>query len=78
MSSMGYKLRSSILFSAALGALAFSTAGTAQTGDPAGGSNMVAQQPSEMQAAISKWELLQKNTQLGFFDYSGFALAYPT
>lgn len=38
---------------------------------------MVATQPSGMQAAISKWELLQKDRQLGFYDYSGFALAYP-
>ncbi|MEM1194842.1 MAG: lytic transglycosylase domain-containing protein [Pseudomonadota bacterium] len=38
---------------------------------------MVAQQPTEMQAAISKWELLQKDRQLGFFDYAPFAMAYP-
>lgn len=82
MSSMGYKLRFTALFKAALGASvfmgAFAAPAAAQTGEAPDGSNMVAKQPSEMQAAISKWERLQKDTRLGFFDYSGFALAYPT
>jgi len=77
MSSMGTKLRSKVLFSGALCAMTLAMPLSAQT-QPGGGSTMVAQQPSEMQAAISKWELLQKNSQLGFYDYSGFALAYPT
>ncbi|MEO0419832.1 MAG: lytic transglycosylase domain-containing protein [Pseudomonadota bacterium] len=77
MSSMAIKLRSKVVFGAAIGALAFTIPASAQM-QPADGSNMVAQQPSEMQAAISKWELLQKDNKLGFFDYSGFALAYPT
>jgi soluble lytic murein transglycosylase len=40
-------------------------------------SNLVAQQPSQMGAAISRWEMLQENRELSFADYAGFALAYP-
>ncbi|MEM7689985.1 MAG: lytic transglycosylase domain-containing protein [Pseudomonadota bacterium] len=68
-------MRFKALSCAALGALAFAAPSAAQMGAPGG--SMVAQQPSQMQAAISKWELLQNNPRLGFFDYSGFALAYP-
>lgn len=76
MSSMATNLRYKALLGAALGALALAAPSSAQKDGP-GGSTMVARAPSEMQAAISKWELLQKNSQLGFYDYSGFALAYP-
>ncbi|MEO1731744.1 MAG: lytic transglycosylase domain-containing protein [Pseudomonadota bacterium] len=77
MSSMVRNLRFKALFGAALGALAFAPPSAAQIAPDTAGDSMVARQPSEMDAAISKWELLQKNSQLGFFDYSGFALAYP-
>ena len=81
MSSMTSTLRFKAVSAAVLSTLALAGSASAQIGggnEPPDGSTMVAQVPSEMQAAISKWELLQKNTQLGFYDYSGFALAYPT
>ena len=82
MSSMGINLRFKAFAIATACAVTLSAPSAAQTASAGnkdgGGSTMVAKQPSEMQAAISKWELLQKDTQLGFFDYSGFALAYPT
>ncbi|MEM6585157.1 MAG: lytic transglycosylase domain-containing protein, partial [Pseudomonadota bacterium] len=81
MSSMTSTLRFKAVSAAVLSSLALAGSASAQIGggnEPPDGSTMVAQVPSEMQAAISKWELLQKNTQLGFYDYSGFALAYPT
>ncbi|WP_299193124.1 lytic transglycosylase domain-containing protein [uncultured Erythrobacter sp.] len=39
--------------------------------------NMVAQQPSQIGAAISRWEALHGNGEYSFADYAGFALAYP-
>ncbi len=77
MSSMVSNLRFKALTAATLGALAFGAPSSAQSEPSAGGAGLVAQQPSEVQAAISKWELLQKNRQLGFFDYAPFAMAYP-
>ena len=38
---------------------------------------MVAQQPTNISLAISRWEELTRNDRLGFADYSGFLLAYP-
>lgn len=38
---------------------------------------MVAQLPTSVDAAISKWELLQKERELSFGEYAGFAVAYP-
>ncbi len=63
--------------SAAFIALSIGTPGMAQVGGQSGGSAMLARQPSSIDAAIARWELLQANTQLGFDDYAGFALAYP-
>ncbi|MEO0462172.1 MAG: lytic transglycosylase domain-containing protein [Pseudomonadota bacterium] len=40
-------------------------------------SSLVAQQPSSINAAISRWEQLQKRGQYSFADYAGFLLAYP-
>ena len=77
MSSMVSTLRFKALFGAALGALVFAAPSAAQIDPDTTGGAMIARQPSEMDAAISKWELLQKNSQLGFFDYAGFAMAYP-
>jgi len=74
MSSMVNKLRIKALIGSTFLGLALATPSSAQIGADG---TLVAQQPSEMDAAISKWELLQKNKQLGFFDYAGFALAYP-
>jgi soluble lytic murein transglycosylase len=92
MSSMATQLRFKALSCAALGAVALATPSSARMGtlqeegvrgqaiaaQGEDGASLVARQPSAMQAAIAKWELLQKDSQLGFFDYSGFALAYPT
>ena len=39
--------------------------------------NMVAQQPSQIGAAISRWEALHGQGEYTFADYAGFALAYP-
>ncbi|KUO50926.1 MAG: lytic transglycosylase [Sphingomonadales bacterium BRH_c3] len=38
---------------------------------------LVAQQPTGMSLAISRWEELNANDRLGFNAYSGFLLAYP-
>lgn len=80
MSSMVKNLRSSPIAIAALAAAAFgaiSVPSSAQMGSPSARGSLVAQQPSEMGAAISRWEVLQQNDDLGFADYAGFALAYP-
>lgn len=63
------------LAAASLGAL--STPSSAQINTQPIRSNLVAQQPSQIGAAIARWELLQENRQLRFADYAGFALAYP-
>lgn len=79
MSSMVRKMLSrpvtlAVVSAAAIGA--FSVPSHAQTYQTQR-SSLVAQQPSEMGAAIAKWERLQGNAKLGFADYAGFALAYP-
>ena len=40
-------------------------------------SNLVAQQPSQIGAAISRWEQLHGQGQYTFANYAGFAMAYP-
>ncbi len=80
MSSMATKLLSNSVSIAAFAAAtfgAFSTPLSAQTYSPVDRGNLVAQQPSEIGAAIARWELLQSNRELRFADYAGFALAYP-
>lgn len=80
MSSMATHLLSRPVLSAALAAMAFGAfAGPCQAqmqGDP-GRSDMVARAPSQVSAAIAKWELLQEDRELDFAEYAGFALAYP-
>ena len=80
MSSMVRKMLSpkvalAALAVASLGALAAPAA--AQSGRMGTGSNLVAQQPGEIGAAITKWEQLTGNRTFAFADYAGFALAYP-
>jgi soluble lytic murein transglycosylase len=81
MSSMLDNLRIKTLIGTALGAAMLSAPGSAQIVAPvqtqSNGSNMVAQQPGAIDAAIARWEVLQANSQLGFADYAGFALAWP-
>lgn len=45
---------------------------------PAGTSDLVARQPGAIGAALARWEALQANRELGFADYAGFVLAYPS
>jgi len=80
MSSMVSNLQFKTALGGVLGALMLVTPSAAQmqTGEAGeSGADMVARQPAAIESAINRWETLQKNTQLGFFDYSGFALAYP-
>ena len=42
-----------------------------------GRAQMVAMQPSQASAAVSRWQQLTANDRMGFSDYAGFALAYP-
>ena len=80
MSSMAFKLRSNPIVLAALATAslaALSTPSSAQMNSDARGSNLVAQQPSAMSAAIARWELLQADRELGFGNYAGFAMRYP-
>jgi len=42
-----------------------------------GRAQMVAMQPSQAAAAVSRWQQLTANDRMGFSDYAGFALAYP-
>ncbi|MBI1401968.1 MAG: transglycosylase SLT domain-containing protein [Porphyrobacter sp.] len=51
----------------------------AQTYAPPSGTNdLVAHRPGPMDAALARWETLQASRDLGFADYAGFVLAYPT
>ncbi|ANY19873.1 Soluble lytic murein transglycosylase precursor [Tsuneonella dongtanensis] len=50
----------------------------AQSPADAGRAMMVASQPTQAAAAVSRWQQLTTNDRLGFTDYAGFALAYPT
>ena len=79
MSSMVKKLLSrpvaiAALSAASLGALSVPSA--AQLGSQASRSNL-ASQSSEISSAISRWETLQANRELGFSDYANFAVSYP-
>lgn len=42
------------------------------------GDNLVARQPAAISAAVARWEVLQANRTLGFADYAGFVMAYPS
>ncbi|MDC8755921.1 lytic transglycosylase domain-containing protein [Erythrobacter sp. sf7] len=61
----------------ALGGLALPLAAQGYM-QPAGTSDLVARQPGAMDAALARWEVLQANRELGFADYGGFVLAYPS
>ena len=81
MSSMVRNMLSNpvVLAASALAALgAVSVPSSAQMGNQPQRSNLVAQAPTQMGAAIARWEMLQENRELGFAQYAGFALAYPT
>jgi len=78
MSSMVSNLISKPLVLAALAAAtvgALSTPSSAQMSNQR--SNLVAQQPSQIGAAISRWEQLHGQGQYTFANYAGFAMAYP-
>ncbi|MEP5172821.1 MAG: lytic transglycosylase domain-containing protein [Erythrobacter sp.] len=49
----------------------------AQSSGQISGNSLVAQQPTSIQQAISRWEVLQESRTASFADYGGFALAYP-
>jgi soluble lytic murein transglycosylase len=62
-----------------LSALAVTSAPlVAQSRSDTGRAMMVASQPTQAAAAVSRWQQLTTNDRLGFTDYAGFALAYPT
>ncbi len=61
---------------AALAAVASPLA--AQSSVDTGRAMMVASQPSQAAAAVARWQQLTANDRMGFSDYAGFALAYPT
>ena len=80
MSSMVRKMPSSSLIFAAIaatGLVAVGAPANAQSTAADRGTSLVAQQPSQMGAALARWELLQSERELTFADYAGFALAYP-
>jgi soluble lytic murein transglycosylase len=51
---------------------------SAQSYDAPSGDNLVARQPSAVNAAIGRWEVLQASREHTFADYAGFAMAYPS
>lgn len=77
MSSMVTKLLSRPLYVFALVSAPFAMPVMAQDYREPARTNMIAQQPGEIGAAIARWEMLQENRDLGFDDYAGFAIAYP-
>jgi soluble lytic murein transglycosylase len=50
----------------------------AQSPADTGRAMMVASQPAQAAAAVSRWQQLTSSDRLGFADYAGFALAYPS
>ncbi|MGN3973987.1 lytic transglycosylase domain-containing protein [Tsuneonella sp. SYSU-LHT278] len=50
----------------------------AQSQSDPGRAMMVAAQPTQAAAAVARWKQLTSNDRMGFSDYAGFALAYPT
>ena len=79
MSSMGRKTYLSLALLAG-SALAAPPSAMSQTPTswPDGSASMVAQQPSRIGQAISRWEYLTKVDDLGFAEYAGFLTDYPT
>jgi len=80
MSSMATKLLSNSVSLSAFAILAIGTLSSPLSAQMYGADrgNLVAQQPSEIGAAIARWELLHSDRELRFADYAGFALAYPS
>ncbi len=80
MSSMVRKiLISSRIYAATLGlGLSLGTAAPVSAQDWGSGSDLVARQPTAIDAAIGRWESLQANRSNAFADYAGFVLAYPS
>jgi soluble lytic murein transglycosylase len=80
MSSMACKLLNTrrmvaaILANSALAVGAFPAAAQ----DWSGGQDLVARQPSAVDGAIARWEVLQTSRSHGFADYAGFVLAWPS
>ncbi|MDY7098915.1 MAG: lytic transglycosylase domain-containing protein [Pseudomonadota bacterium] len=66
-------MRIKVLATAALSAMVLAPTSSAQVTS----GSLVAQQTQRMDAAIARWEDLQKNRQLSFSDYAEFAIAYP-
>ncbi|RNJ64411.1 MAG: lytic transglycosylase domain-containing protein [Porphyrobacter sp. IPPAS B-1204] len=46
--------------------------------DFSGNDNLVARQPTAIDAAVARWEVLQASRTHSFADYAGFVLAYPS
>ncbi|WP_234033059.1 lytic transglycosylase domain-containing protein [Erythrobacter rubeus] len=77
---MAFKIKSSPLALAAIltsGLAALSVPALSQSSSIDRSANLVAQQPTQIGAAISKWERLQASDELNFRDYAGFVMAYP-
>ncbi|MBV7266781.1 lytic transglycosylase domain-containing protein [Erythrobacter sp. WH131] len=77
---MALKFTSSPLALAAVfatGLAAISVPVSAQSSGAIRPANLVAQQPTQISAAITRWERLQADDELRFSDYAGFVLAYP-
>lgn len=81
MSSMANNLRNhpkTLAVIIAAGAAALAAPCTAQFASSQGGDQMVARQPGEVAAGISRWERLQESRTASFGEYAGFALDFPT
>lgn len=80
MSSMVRKfLNSSRIYAASLAIGTGLTFGAPLAAQDWGNSNdLVARQPTAIDAALARWEVLQASRTHTFADYAGFVLAYPT
>ncbi|MGX7951772.1 lytic transglycosylase domain-containing protein [Tsuneonella sp. HG249] len=67
-------LRFLLLSAAAIGSAPLA----AQVVPQDGRAQMVAMQPGQVSAAVSRWQQLTASDRMSFSDYAGFALAYPT
>ena len=80
MSSMACKLLNTRRMVAAILATSALAVGAfpAEAQDWSGGQDLVARQPSAVDGAIARWEVLQASRSHGFADYAGFVLAWPS
>lgn len=67
-------LRFLVLSASALGSAPLA----AQVSAADGRTQMIAMQPSQTLAAVSRWQQLTASDRMAFADYAGFALAYPS